>query len=156
MNILATQYTLKNKSFEIYISGCRGNNGVHCKECHNPLSWDFDNGDPLDDDYIHHIKDKIREFDALVENIWILGGEPLDNDIPTLKWLIAELKPLNKAIWLFTRYPFETVRDMLDVNALDYIKCGEYIQELKTDNNIQYGVQLATSNQCIYKRGVDY
>ena len=98
MNILATQYTLKNKSFEIYIAGCKGDNGVHCKGCHNPLSWDFDNGDPLDDDYMQHIKDKIREFDTLVENIWILGGEPLDNDIPTLKWLITELQTPNKAI----------------------------------------------------------
>lgn len=156
MNILATQYTLKNKSFEIYIAGCNGDNGVHCKGCHNPLSWNFDNGDPLDDDYMQHIKDKIREFDTLVENIWILGGEPLDNDTPTLKRLIEELSPLNKAIWLFTRYPFETVCNMLDINTLDYIKCGEYISELTTDDNIQYGVQLATSNQRIYKRGVDY
>ena len=40
--------------------------------------------------------------------------------------------------------------------TLDYIKCGKYIPELTTDDNIQYGVHLATSNQRIYKCGVDY
>ena len=38
----------------------------------------------------------------------------------------------------------------------DYIKCGRYKEELKTDDNIQYGIKLASSNQHIYRRGIDY
>lgn len=38
----------------------------------------------------------------------------------------------------------------------DYIKLGLYKEELKTINHIEYGVTLASSNQHIYKKGVDY
>lgn len=41
-------------------------------------------------------------------------------------------------------------------NSFDYIKCGTYQQEKATINHIEYGVILASSNQHIYKRGVDY
>ena len=39
---------------------------------------------------------------------------------------------------------------------LDYIKYGSYKEELKCDNNIFYGVKLATSNQKMLKKGIDY
>lgn len=38
----------------------------------------------------------------------------------------------------------------------DYIKIGLYKEELSTINHIEYGVTLASSNQHIYKKGVDY
>ena len=34
---------------------------------------------------------------------------------------------------------------------VDYIKIGAYIPELTTDDNIQFGIKLATSNQKIYR-----
>lgn len=46
---------------------------------------------------------------------------------------------------------------MLEVSGVfDYIKYGRYIEELKTTNHIEYGVVLASSNQHILKRGVDF
>ena len=39
--------------------------------------------------------------------------------------------------------------------CFDYIKCGRYIEELKSANHIEYGVVLASSNQHIYKKGVE-
>ena len=41
-------------------------------------------------------------------------------------------------------------------DLFDYIKCGRYKEELKTANHIEYGVVLASANQHIYKKGVDY
>lgn len=38
----------------------------------------------------------------------------------------------------------------------DYIKCGTYKEKLKTANHIEYGVSLASTNQHIYKKGIDY
>lgn len=38
---------------------------------------------------------------------------------------------------------------------LDYIKCG-YYDESKKEDVEYYGVILATSNQKIYKKGVDW
>ena len=34
-----------------------------------------------------------------------------------------------------------------------WVKFGEYVDSLKTDSNIQHGVKLATSNQCIKYMG---
>ena len=96
MRVLATQYTLATKSFEIYLAGCKGNNGVHCRGCHNPLSWDFNQGEYIDSIYIQNIVNKINSFNHLIENIWILGGEPLDNDINKLIDLTRRLLCLSK------------------------------------------------------------
>lgn len=48
------------------------------------------------------------------------------------------------------------VKAMVLSDLFDYIKCGRYEERLKTVNHIEYGVALASSNQHIYKRGVDY
>ena len=153
MNILATQYTLATKAFEIYISGCSGN--PHCKGCHNPASWDFDLGEPFNDEYFSNIKRKVEEFDTLVKNIMIFGGEPLDNDHEELTSLLYKLKEFNKPIWLFTRYSIIEVP--YEIKQLcDYIKCGRYDASKLVDDNIQYGIKLASSNQEIYKKGLDY
>jgi anaerobic ribonucleoside-triphosphate reductase activating protein len=151
MNIAATQYTLETKSFEIYVSGCKGN----CKGCHNPELRDFNIGNPLTQNTITHIIDKIHEFDSLIDHIWILGGEPLDQDSMTLQELLGELQITNKPIWLFTRFELDDVPDIIKQHC-DYIKCGSYIGELQTSDNWQHGIQLATSNQNIYMKGQDY
>lgn len=156
MNIIGTQYTLKTRTFEIYIAGCRGIDGRHCKGCHNPESWNFDNGDKYDCNYFkNNIKTPINNFDSLVDNIMVFGGEPLDNDHKEVIDLLIQLNTLNKKVWLFTRYSIKEISDNIK-ELCDYIKCGAYIPELSTDTNIQYGIKLATSNQIIYKKGVDY
>ena len=154
MNVLATQFTLELKSLDIYLAGCNGN--PHCEGCHNPESWEFNQGTKYDKEYFTTvIKQKIEEFDSLIDNIMIFGGEPNDQDLEEVLSLLLHLETLGKKIWMFTRYeidaepPFEKV-------LCDYIKTGPYIPALRTDNNICYGVKLATSNQKIHKKGVDY
>jgi pyruvate-formate lyase-activating enzyme len=55
---------------------------------------------------------------------------------------------------LYTGLSFLSDRDI--IKHFDYIKCGRYEEEKKTEDNIEYGVKLASSNQKIYKKGVDY
>lgn len=153
MNILATQYTLKTKSFEIYTSGCAGN--PHCKGCHNSNSWDFNLGKNLNDDYFEIIRKKIEEFDSIIDNIMIFGGEPLDNSHEEVIYLLNKLQEFRKPIWLFTRYLLEEIPVEIK-NLCSYIKCGRFDIDLLTEDNTQYGIKLATSNQNIYKKGVDY
>ena len=153
MNILGTQYTLKHKAFEIYVAGCNGS--PHCKECHNPESWDFDRGDLVDDIYLSIIENKIKSFDEIIDNIMIFGGEPLDQKIIELMNLLDWLHQFNKKIWIFTRYDLDEV-PLIIKNRCDYLKCGRYEPQHRTSNNIQYGITLATSNQNIYKKGLDY
>ncbi|EKS4345064.1 4Fe-4S cluster-binding domain-containing protein [Clostridium botulinum] len=155
MNILATQYTLSLKSLDIYVAGCRGDNGVHCTSCHNPETWKFNQGDKYNKFVLNKIKNKINDFDNIINNIMIFGGEPLDQNHNDLLHMLSDLKQFNKDVWLFTRYTINKVPKEVK-NLCDYIKCGSYEPELKTNSNIQYGINLATSNQNIYKKGVDY
>lgn len=152
MNILSTQYTLSNKALEVYVAGCSGQ--PHCSNCHNPMSWDFDLGMDWRES-IDEINGKCNTFSGLIDNIMIFGGEPLDQDLDELFFLIDDLLDCKKTIWIFTRYDLHDVPNYIK-HTCDYIKCGRYIESLTTDNNIQYGIKLATSNQNIYKKGVDY
>ena len=146
MNILTTEYTLKHRAFEIYVAGC---NPPHCKGCHNPQSWDFNCGIYWKDKYID-IKNKITRNKHLVKRVWILGGEPLDQDHNQLFELINKLKELDVEIWLWTRYEIDDVPEKIK-QLCDYIKTGRYIPERISDDNVQFNVKLATSNQKIHK-----
>lgn len=145
MNIVSTQFNLNNKTLEIYLSGCYGN----CYNCHNPELKDFNIGNYYLNKLLDIIK-KIKAFDSLIDNIWILGGEPLDQNHNELIKMLINLKQTNKKIWLFTRYEIDEISEEI-IECCDYIKTGKYIPELTTDDNIQCGIKLATSNQKIYK-----
>ena len=143
MNIIIT-YTLQYRSLDIYVSGC---NPPHCIGCHNLELWDFNIGKPYN---FNLIKEYIEDFNMLIDKIMIFGGEPLDQNYDELITMLKDLQQFNKEIWLFTKYnidevPFEILK------LCDYIKCGRYIKELVCDDNQQYGINLATSNQIIYK-----
>ena len=91
----------------------------------------------------------------MINRIEIFGGEPNDQNHNELELFLRDLKTLNKEIWLFTRYDLKDC-PKFELELCDYIKCGKYIPHLSCDNNIQYNLTLATTNQKIYKRGVDY
>ena len=153
MNILSTQYTLATKSFEIYVAGCKGQ--PHCQNCQNPESWNFNQGYEYKSYFNKTIAQKLIDFDNMINNIMIFGGEPLDQPYAELHDLLMTLENYNKKIWLFTRFDIEDVPHLIK-QGCDYIKCGRYIEELTTDDNMQHGIKLATSNQKIYAKGIDY
>lgn len=148
MNIACTQYSLKYQSFEIYLSGCNGS----CMGCCNPELKDFNYGNKITIESMDNLIQKIYKCKSMIDRIWILGGDPLDQNTEELANLIKTLKLTKKEIWLWTRFNVDNVPCVIR-DQCDYIKCGAYIPELKTDMNIQYGIRLATSNQCIYKIG---
>lgn len=157
MNLIATQYTLQYHAFEIYVSGCKAN--PHCTGCHNPQSWSFDIGEFIDTKVYEKITDEIEDFSKLIDNIWLLGGEPLDQNILEFTTFCIDLKrDTEKKLWLFTRYELPEVKDKLKeyIKLFDYIKCGKYISELSAKDYVQQGVQLATTNQKIYQLEKDY
>lgn len=147
MNVASTQYSLNNKSFEIYISGCKEH---PCIGCCNEELWDENIGEELTIDKLNQIQNKIKEFDNLIDNVFILGGEVLEKPINELEWLLKELKKTNKKLWLFTRFEFNEIPPQIK-EYCSYIKTGRYDQVNLTENNIQYGIKLASENQKIYK-----
>ena len=152
-NLAAVRYTLRDRSLDIYISGCLGDNGIHCKNCHNPQIWDPEFGRAWDT-YKDNITDSISKAGDLVQSIRIYGGEPLEKDETDLLAFLGFIQGFNLPIWLFTRYALESVPKQI-LERLDYIKCGAYDETQKGDV-IYYGVTLPTKNQIIYKRGKDY
>lgn len=153
MNILATSYTLKYKSLDIYVAGCSGI--PHCTNCQNPESWNFAFGEKYDFNYYTKLQSKINDFNYMIENIMVFGGEPLDQNHDELLHFLFDLKSFNKGIWLFTRYDINEIPNEIK-HICNYIKTGRYIPNLKVEKNLQYGINLATSNQKIYKKGIDY
>lgn len=59
---------------------------------------------------------------------------------------------------LYTGYAFKQpiIKKLIESDVFDYIKCGQYVEKLKSANHIEYGVVLSSSNQHIYKKGIDY
>lgn len=85
----------------LWVSGC----SLHCKECHNPETWDFCAGKPFDDIA------KKELFDALskpwVKGITLSGGHPLEpENSGTVYELLREIRQKfpNKDVWLYTGY----------------------------------------------------
>ena len=85
----------------LWVSGC----DIHCDNCHNPETWDFNAGEPFDDT----AKKKI--FGALnkpyIQGITFSGGHPLDpRNVQLIHELICEVKDKfpDKDIWLYTGY----------------------------------------------------
>jgi organic radical activating enzyme len=152
-NLSAVRYTLRDRSLDIYISGCLGDNGVHCKNCHNPQLWDPNFGRPWET-YKDTITESIEKAGDLVQSIRIYGGEPLEKPETDLLELISFIQGFNLPIWLFTRFELESVPKRI-LESLDYIKCGPYDESQKGEVTY-YGVTLATLNQVIYKKGKDF
>ena len=152
MNIAGTEYTLKYQSLDIYISGCRP---PHCKGCHNPDYWDFNIGVDYQDGGLEAIGTKIVKSNGMIQNIMIFGGEPLDTPTAELVNFLRNMKTFRLPIWLFTRYDIDVVPVEIQ-DLCDFIKTGEYIEEKTVDNHEEHGILLATSNQHVLKKGVDY
>lgn len=140
MRILSTEFNLKHRALEIYLSGCTR----RCPGCHNPESWDFNQGIP----FMEARPGLVQKLNnPLVKAVWVLGGEPLDQNHSEL-WRLLFLPQLQQELWLFTSYEPAEIPYSL-AQFCTYIKTGSYRADLVTDNNIQHGLKLASSNQNI-------
>jgi anaerobic ribonucleoside-triphosphate reductase activating protein len=147
MNIFKIDFTLKYNSLDIYLAGC--NATPKCTNCHNPELWGFLKGKNYKEHY-NNIEEKINDYPDLIDNIMLFGGDPMDQDMTSLIDLIQFLNQFDVDLWMFTRYKIDQIPKYIR-NELDYIKTGRYLPEYKTDDNIQYGMELATSNQKVHK-----
>lgn len=137
-------------SYEISVAGCH----FHCKNCQNPDLQDFSAGSELNEELLSNLINDIQKYRLKIDNIDIIGGEPLDQPhdefVKFLSVLKDKFSELN--IWIYTGYEINQVsNDILEL--VDYIKCGQYIEELKSDDGFksEYGPTLVTSNQYIVK-----
>jgi anaerobic ribonucleoside-triphosphate reductase activating protein len=146
MNILATEFSLKHNALELYLAGCKG---PHCPGCHNPETWDFNQGNPITPHILDEIRHKVNAFPDLIKAVWVLGGEPLDQDHKALEELLAFLQGL-RPVWLFTRREIDEVPESI-LRYCSCVKTGRYDANHKVEDYVLHGVQLASANQCIHR-----
>lgn len=126
----------------LWVSGCT----LHCKNCHNPETWDFNAGKLFDE------AAKQDLFEALnhpwISGLTISGGHPLEyENLPDVYDIIKEMKIKypDKTIWLYTGYElsindFDTSVDICWDNGLlrnyilamcDVVVDGPYVDSLR-------------------------
>ena len=130
-------------SLAINISGCPHK----CEGCHSQYLWEYEG------EYLKDYFDKIIDtFKTLITCVCFMGGE---QNIEELLEYLKYIKSIGLSTCLYSGCDsIDDVQSLLPY--LDWFKCGRYEESLRTDNNIQYGIKLATSNQHIYKKGIDY
>ena len=145
LNIAGLQYNLNRRTLEIYVSGCYGK----CKDCHNEEIWDFAEGT---DFRLWFPKLKNRMETGLVDSIWLLGGDPMDQNKEELIELIDYIRnDLScKDLWLWTRYPQDEIPNKI-LNRFNYLKTGEFLNDGSKYTCPLTGIELASSNQKIIK-----
>ena len=88
----------------LFVSGCRN----HCKGCFQPQTWEFDYGEPFDEQIQNEILDSLKP--AYVQGITLLGGDPFEEEnqealVPFMR-RVKERYP-NKDVWAYTGYLYE-------------------------------------------------
>lgn len=105
-----------------------------------------------------HLKDLPtikREAEDIIKEV---AENPFDEGIilAGLEWRHQEQEAIELAYWawvyglktmLYTGYEYPA--KWILCGYFDYVKVGSYKEELKTDDHYEYGVKLASSNQCI-------
>lgn len=128
----------------VYLAGCNH----HCPGCHNPQSWDINNGTMME------IDDLVEEIESYGnKKVTITGGDPFYQEIP-LVYLLSELYMRDYNIWLYTGYSYE--KELRwdsgakggSLRFVDGLVDGPFIQELR-DTSLRF---RGSSNQKIYLR----
>ena len=110
----------------IYCAGCPN----HCPECHNPQSWDINNGT------MTSTEDLLKEIMSdPFANVTFSGGDPMFQAEGFAELARAIRKESSKDIWCFTGYKYENLlknpvqRALLE--QIDVLVDGPFIEEQK-------------------------
>lgn len=113
----------------IFFQGCN----QYCEGCHNKQTWDIEKGKNYS---VKELFDEIYSKSPY-KKITISGGEPLLQS-EALRELLLLLNEYNYDIALYTSYDFENVPKDI-IKLLKYIKCGRYIESMKTSTEDYIG-----------------
>lgn len=124
----------------LWVSGCHH----HCKNCHNPETWNENVGQIFDSKAVQEIYNELSK--PYISGLTLTGGDPLySNNREDIGDLIKEVKRRfpNKNIWLWTGYKWNVIKDLTFIKYIDVLIDGEFIQNLYDPNLIWRG----SSNQ---------
>ena len=116
----------------LWVSGC----DIHCRNCQNPQTWDFNSGIPFTDDTMQEILYDLSK--PYIKGCTLSGGHPLDpHNAPEVLKIVKRVKMVfpNKDIWIYSGYTWEdiiqndTLKEILKYT--DVLVDGAYIDELR-------------------------
>ena len=122
----------------IYCAGCRH----ACVGCHNPQSWNFNQGREMT---IAELMD-IIESDPYTQGVTFSGGDPMYQAAAFAELARQIHRRTQKDIWCYTGFTFESLihDDQCELLAeLDVLVDGPYIQSLRDEDLLFRG----SSNQ---------
>ena len=123
----------------LFVSGCT----VHCKDCFNKESWDFNSGNQFNADVKMKILSALN--DPYIAGFSLLGGDPFEPEHEKqLKALLRVIKTTypEKTIWAWTGRRYESVKDSPLMQYIDVLIDGAYVDKLKVK-----GKWYGSSNQ---------
>ncbi|MGL5711712.1 MAG: anaerobic ribonucleoside-triphosphate reductase activating protein [Cetobacterium sp.] len=128
----------------LWLSGC----SHKCEGCHNPESWDYNNGNLVTNEVVDQILDMLNN--DYIDGITISGGDPLHPinryEVEMLCEIIKNKLP-SKTIWIWTGYTIDKIPERI-IELSDYIVDGKYEKDLKP---LKW---RGSSNQNVYHKGV--
>lgn len=107
----------------IFFAGCKH----RCKGCHNPQSWNFDNGVEMT------LKEVLEEIESNpLTDVTLSGGDPFEQASEVIS-LAKEIKKLGKSIWVYSGYTLEELKKDKEKRELlkhcDVLVDGPFILE---------------------------
>ena len=120
----------KGVSVSLFLQGCP----FHCKGCHNPETWNPDEGEIWDwNELINHILELITA-NGIQRNLSILGGEPLDTydkrDFIRLLIKVVKSRFPDIIICIWTGYTYDQLIEIVDAGEIlaniDYLIEGPF------------------------------
>lgn len=105
---------------DLFLQGC----DIKCPSCQNKSTWDINNGFEVEiDDLVNELKSKMNN-----NKLTITGGEPLYQKEALIE-LISKLEGFDIA--LYTGHEEKDVPEIIK-SKIKYLKCGPFIERLKT------------------------
>ena len=115
-----------------FVQGCPH----HCPGCHNPETWDFDEGL----EFTPEVLDKVihgLHTQGIDRSFCLMGGEPLCEENLILSYLLVSTikeKSPNTPIYIWTGYTYDYLKEHKNpkvakiLNLTDYLIDGPYIE----------------------------
>jgi anaerobic ribonucleoside-triphosphate reductase activating protein len=110
----------------LWVAGC----SHHCKGCHNPQTWNLNEGSLFDDKAMEKLLSAINS--PFIDGITLSGGDPLHpNNVEKITEVCRILKQQfpNKNIWCYTGYLYEDIKDYDIMKYLDVLVDGPFVLE---------------------------
>lgn len=123
----------------VYCAGCVN----RCAGCHNPQSWDINNGTWTS---VEDVLSAIKNDDDFC-NVTFTGGDPMYQPLAFANLARRIKEETTKTIWCYTGYTFEQI--LADDNKkkllqyLDVVVDGKFVQSLRDESLVFRG----SSNQ---------